>query len=174
MSKRISNHARRLNGYIIPTAHEIWTASVLSMQRNPSHGIDLLDNLEAPRVGVEVKFILTSPILPESDYPSAWTTQNHQVDYNDGITCHWALGQYQLDRLVKDIKAQTPEEFESHVAKRELWLVAWDWMNQYPPSTVKYGNIFRYAKKSDLPETQRTIEVKKGLIHLTGGVSLTI
>ena len=59
-----------------------------------------------------------------------------------------------------------------------LYIVEWAWMDRFPPHRVsgktKYSqwkNSFRYPKFGEIPKIKRTIQVEKGLVYLTKGVS---
>ena len=159
--------SRKFNS-IMPVVNEKWVASVLNMERNPHNGADLVDEKKL----LEVKFKL---IFPE--YPQSWTVQEHQLDYNNGKPCYWGLGTYLLDRPVSKIRTINHEKLEEMVKERTLYIVSWDWMNQYSPHETRgrteiteWEYTFRYPKLKDLPTTASTHKVKKGLILLTDGV----
>ncbi|MBT4135600.1 hypothetical protein HOD75_03030 [archaeon] len=174
-----ANHARRFNS-IMPTVNEIWASRVSGLERNPKKGPDLLGDGKF----AEVKFVLVKPQgNGKSDYPRAWTVLDHQVEYGEywnGIGL-WALGTYELDRPVQEIKTRDFDELEAMVTKRELWIVNWDWMYQYPVSncsgsswTSEWDNSFRYPKLKNLPQPIETYDVEKGLVHLTSDLQKKI
>jgi hypothetical protein len=161
--------ARIFNSHYMPRVNEEWAALVLGMQVNPDSGPDLVDENK----NVEVKFTLISP----RNYPRSWTVLEHQMDYNNGKPCFWALGTYELNRPVKKIRDRDIPRLEKLVVNRELYLVTWDWMHQYPASEVSgqtetssWHNTFRYPKLKDLPKITHSFKVEKGLVHLTEGV----
>jgi len=163
--------ARRFNN-VMPYVNELWAAQVLGMQVNSHHGPDIIDD----KKNCEVKF---SFLDRKGKYPVSWTVLEYQMDYNNGKPCYWALGTYRLRLPVKKIKTENTEELERLVTQRELFVVTWDWMHQYPAHAVSgftrksghWHNIFRYPKFKDLPKTTHAYEVDKGLVHLTEGVS---
>jgi len=166
-SSRKADHARRLNGFALPETNEIWAAEILGMQRNLGKGIDLID--DSRNLGVEIKFML------RPGESTAWTVQDHQVSYADnGRECYWGFGFYQLSRPVLKIRARKVETIERLVTRRELYLVSWDWINQFPPSRTKgktdkseWDLTLRYAGIHSLPRAFRIYDVEKGQVHLT-------
>ena len=167
LTSRKANHARRLNGYVLPAAKEIWASRVLRMQRNPGNGIDLID--DSRNLGVEVKFML------RPSESTAWTTQNHQLAYAaNGRECYWGFGFYQLDRPLIKVRTQDIEAVERIVTHRELYLVPWSWMDQFLPSKTsgktdktEWRLVLRYPRTYKLPRTFRSYDVEKGQVHLT-------
>lgn len=162
-------NCRRFNS-IMPSLHHKWTASVLNMEVNPEKGPDLIDDEKI----VEVKFTL---LHPEKKYPYSWTVMEHQMNYQNGRIGFWALGTYRLEKEVKDISEEEIGALEERVIQRELFIVPWNWMQQYPPSETRgeteysrWSNTFRYPKRSRLPQIASTLEVEKGIVHLVQGV----
>lgn len=162
------NHARKFNG-IMPYVHQKWVAKVLCMEQNPERGPDLLGN----GCFAEVKFLLRNPINYNQ---SAWTIQDHQVEYTDYWTGQgfWTFGFYNLKQPVSEIKTTDQEELELFVKQRELFVIPWSWAYQFPSHNCtgethqsKWNNHFRYAKISALPKIKSTHKVRKGLVHLT-------
>lgn len=155
---------------IVPRLHQEWCASVLDMQTNPRKGPDLIDDNKI----VEVKFCLVNN---QRGYPLSWTVMEHQVRYKNGNEGYWALGLYWFDQEIKRIRLVDLDLIEKNIRQREVYIVQWDWMNQYVPHNTsgetersKWENTFRYPKFKNLPRKIRTYEVKKGLVHLTEGV----
>ena len=169
-----ANHARTYNNPVSRT-NEIWAAKVLRMQTNEGNGPDLLDEGKI----VEVKFTLINPKGNQGHYPKAWTVLEHQLDFADLWTgqSFWAMGTYELDRPFRKINTFDPEKIERFVTCREMYLVQWNWIYQFPPHQTRGKTKFtewnltlRYPKEKDLPKIRRTYEVEKGLVHLTKGV----
>ena len=160
----------------MPEINQIWASRVLNMELNTGKGPDLLG------IGkfAEVKFSLINPKENgKTNYPDSWTVQEHQVEYNDLWTGYgfWTMGLYELDRPYQSIEipdAETAEDrekiLEEMVLKRELYIINWNWIYQYAPSKVKYGNIFRYPKLKDVPAVRESYNVNKGIVYLTKGV----
>ncbi len=163
--------AQRFNG-LMPRINEKWAASVLNMELNlPNTGPDLSDELKH----VEVKFSLVDAL---EKYPKSWTVQEHQMGYNNSKPCYWALALYRLRMPVGRISEGDIQRLDKLVTTRNLYIVTWDWMKQYPPHDV-YGysrksghwhNTFRYPKFDDLPKIIDSHKVRKGVVHLTEGV----
>ena len=155
----------------MPYVNELWAARVLNMQVNQSHGPDLTDDMK----NCEVKFSFLDKL---GKYPVSWTVLEYQMDYNNEKPCFWGLGTYKLKASVRKIKTENPEKLDELVMQRNLFIVTWDWMEQYPAHSVSgysrnsghWHNIFRYPKFKDLPKTTRIYEVDRGLVHLTEGV----
>ncbi|MBX4212341.1 hypothetical protein KW787_02710 [Candidatus Pacearchaeota archaeon] len=146
--------------------HELWAANALGMRVNDQDGADLIDR----RKIIEVKFTLDNP-----SYTRSWTVFEHQLSYNQEKAGYWGLGVYQLDRSIKKIKED--ENLEDSVGEREIYLVEWDWMNQFPPHSVSgktkssaWEYILRYPKAKLLPPTTHTYKVNKGKVYITEGV----
>lgn len=151
----------------MPTVNEKWAARILGMDWQPV-GIDLTGD----RCVVEVKFSLLG-----NGYSSTWTVLEYQMSYrkeHSGKRAYWGLGTYRLSKDVDKIRTRKEEELEKLVTERELWIVAWRWMNQFPPSETsgktrlsEWQNTLRYPKKKFLPPAVKTYEVERGKIYLT-------
>ena len=158
----------------MPAVNEIWAGQVLGMELNPKKGPDLIDGSKV----MEVKFCLIGEKCHAEKYHRSWTVLEHQMEYNDGTNAFWGLGFYEMKRPVSEIRSENLEALETMVLKRVLWVVPWDWMRQFPPSYTNgessYSSweiILRYPKLKDIPRTQKTYNVEKGLVHLTEGVN---
>jgi hypothetical protein len=169
---------RRFNS-IMPNVNEIWAAKVLHLTQNLGIGPDLIGE----DLFVEVKFSLIKPKDKREDYPRSWTVQNHQQKYPrmkkyKGKVGFWALGTYELDRPVSEIITTDPNELEERVLSRELTIIQWDWMKQFPVHKVsgrtnrsEWTNYFRYPKEYRFPQVYDICPVEKGRVYFTGGVS---
>lgn len=154
--------------------NEEWAAKVLGMKVLPE-GPDLIDNKKI----VEVKFSL---INIEKKYPLSWTVLEYQMAYPQefGKMAFWGLGKYWMNESISDITRQEAEDsefLERMVEKRELYIIKWDWMNQFKPSHVngqteisKWDHTLRYPKAKLIPKITQTHKVKKGLVLFTEGV----
>ena len=153
----------------MPHLNERWAAEVLGIQLNNHNGVDLIgDNYI-----MEVKFALPKEF--------GWTVLEYQMAYPKSYpkkNAYWGLGIYTLSAPVSKIRDAKEEKLEELVSMRELWIVPWQWMFQFPPSETsgktkfsEWNNTLRYPKKNKLPEIEETHKVKKGLVHLTRGVS---
>jgi len=157
----------------MPRVNEQWAAKVLGLKVNPSHGPDLIGD----NTIVEIKFNLNY-----KRYPRTWTILEYQMAYaqtNTGKTAYWGLGQYTLVKPVKEIKTKSKKKLEGFVLKRELYIVSWEWMEQFPPSETSgqtaissWNNILRYPKYSQLPKIISSHEVDKGIVNLTEGIDI--
>ncbi len=169
---------RRFNS-LMGVVNAQWAAGVLDMQVNPKNGPDLID----PTKIVEIKFKLIS----FSKYSHrSWRVLDYQTEYKEKseLKAFWGLGYYELKILIQDLKFSkktAPEELykrlEENVTQREIFLVNWEWMNQFPfyeqlgnTRISRWHNLIAFPKASKLPKITRTTQVKKGLVHLTGGV----
>ncbi|MDO8460491.1 MAG: hypothetical protein Q7S74_05245 [Nanoarchaeota archaeon] len=154
----------------MPQVNHLWAAKVLGMELNNNKGPDLIN--ASNDVGVELKFMLSNRSS------NGWTVQNHQLRYkNNNFTCYWGLGIYNLDRNVKEIDTEDKDRLEGMVVKREIYIVNYNWMNQFAPSRTsggtgrsKWNYVFRYAKFKSLPRIVESYEVDKGIVHITRGV----
>jgi len=165
---RRQNKARRFNS-IMPLVNHAWTSKILNIPINTHPGPDLINNDKF----VELKFAVT----PNVKNYIKWTVLEWQVNYqnqNPDKKGFWGLGIYQLQTPPSEIKTENLENLENLVISRELFIVEWDWINQFPPyhnsgETKKssWDHSLRHPKKNKLPKTIQTYEVNKGLIHLT-------
>ena len=162
----------RIFNTIMPALHHRWAADILGMELNKEKGPDLI----SPDKDAEVKFCLKSE---KRGYPICWTVLEYQLAYSNGKPCFWALGVYELNKEIKNIRTVSLSILENLVKKRELYIVNWDWMYQFPPSETKgetkyskWNNTLRYPKLKNIPEIIKTYEVEKGLVHLTQSVPI--
>jgi hypothetical protein len=158
--------ARRFNTYM-KDANHAWAARVLCLQVNPGTGPDLID--QERNLGVEIKFGLS---------PNSWTVLEHQLGYNRERECYWGLGIYSLDRPVSSIRTIDPEKLEEYVTEREVYVIGWGWMAQFPPHQTngqteisQWDNVLRYPKLALIPRITHTEKVDKGKINFTKGVN---
>jgi hypothetical protein len=167
--------ARIFNGSLMPCINESWAARVLGMQKTSNGGIDLVND----KKGVEIKFHLVGEKSGAQLYSRIWTILDYQMAYGTAqLPAFWGLGHYELDRPVSKIKTKSPGDLERFVLSRELWIVNWSWMEQFPPHETRgktkkssWNNVLRYAKFRCLPKNTRNYEVHGGLVHLTEGVN---
>jgi hypothetical protein len=176
------NHARKFNSYM-SAVNELWVSEVLGIPRNTTKGPDLI----TPEIFTEVKFALTHLSQnTTSNYPKAWTVLEHQTEYNKHHNSPgtWAFGLYELLNPISEIEIKDSEDFQERINRlenlvktRTLYLTNWDFIYQFKPHKTKgktelsqWENTLRYVKLKDIPETQQTYQVEKGLIHLTSNV----
>ena len=167
--------ARAFNS-LMHFVNEEWAAQVLNMQVNSEPGPDLIDDKKI----VEVKFTLIN--VPRR-YPLSWTVLEYQMDYpqEHEKKGFWGLGIYWMKKAVRELTkegANEPGFLESLVTKREVYLIDWSWMYQFPPhhtsgrtDVSEWDNILRYPKFHRVPAIIQTHKVRKGIIHLTEGVN---
>jgi hypothetical protein len=173
--------ARKFTNEMRPYHHN-WAAEVLYMDVNLEIGPDLIDDDKF----VELKFALKGPFKPTKDgksqnYPLTWTVLENQMTYPESTKKKgfWSLALYKLSKPVKSINAiDIIKGLESLVINRELYIVEFDWMKQYPPHNTsgkteisEWNNTLRYPKFKDIPQVTDKEEVEKGNIYLTEGVS---
>jgi len=156
---------------IFPALNHKWAARALGMEINPHNGPDLIDDNKI----VECKFTL---IDSKGIYPKAWTVLEYQLKYANVVKGYWGLGKYWLDRPISEIKTKNQGNLETMVLRREIYIVAWNWMHQYPAYRTKgktkiseWNHVLRYPKLKDVPRSIRNHKVEKGMVHLTEGVS---
>ncbi|MBX4196308.1 hypothetical protein KW805_01845 [Candidatus Pacearchaeota archaeon] len=161
---------RRFNSYMC-TPNHAWAARVLNMEPNRGKGPDIIDTCKK----VEIKFSLKEE-NPSHIY--SWTVSDHQLAYNGKTPCYWGLGMYELECPIRNIRTTDPEKLEELVVSRDLYIVRWDWMNQFPSSPSRgstdktvWNNMLRYPSSKHLPVTIKEIEVDKGKVYLTHGVN---
>lgn len=160
----------RIFNSLMPFHNEIWAANVLNMNLNPNKGPDLIDNDKA----VEVKFKL---LYSNGKYThKCWRVLGHQLNYNKEFPeIYWELGFYKLDKEVKNIKTKELEEITKY---RELYLVNWDWMNQFQlyhhKGQTKFSEwdyYMTFPKFNLLPPITSEKIVEGGKIFFTEGVN---
>ncbi|MDA3836139.1 MAG: hypothetical protein PF542_00800 [Nanoarchaeota archaeon] len=90
----------------------------------------------------------------------------------------WAAGLYKLSTPIENIDTKDLDQIEKLMISRELYLINWDWIYQFPPSLSKgtngnseWDNMIRYPKFNRLPKTTEEIKVDGGIIRLTEGVN---
>ena len=162
---------------IMPFVNHTWLADVMNMHVNRGKGPDLISPLNE----LEVKFTLKSD---DRRYPVSWTVMEHQMKYKNGKPINWALGIYWLKKPVADIPSNSSlNRLENLIEIREVYIVPWDFMLQYPPHETNgiskttgdsWKNTFRYPKIRDIPEPVKPYAVKKGLIHILPEVNTSI
>ena len=167
--------ARRFNP-IISKVNEKWGAKMLNMRVNQGNGPDLIDSEKV----VEVKFRL---IHPEKYTHLHWTILGYQFNYEQqaqeqGKNAFWAMGFYTLNQPVSKIRTNKIEKLESLILERELFIIKWDWANQFSLYLSKgktkksvWNHYLTSAKAKALPHTTNTYNVEKGKIHITKGVN---
>lgn len=152
--------------------NELWVANVLRMDVNPrSSGIDLSDK----RKDVEVKF--TRQREGECIHKS-WRVLGHELEFaKSGRPSFWALGFYFLNEEIKNIHVKTQLALEKKVVMREVFVLPWKWMYQYPTyhhvgqtRKSKWDHWLIFCKYKDFPRTTSTYSVKGGKVNLTWGV----
>ena len=151
--------------------NEKWAANALGMTVNFSKGPDLTDDKKV----VEVKFNL---LKPGAYSHKSWRVLGYQKEYDQlGKKAYWALGTYSLDRPISEIRTSSQEKLEQMVGERKLWLVKWDWMNQFPPywesgktKLSEWGHYLIFPKARLLPKVVKTHKVTGGEILFTEGV----
>jgi hypothetical protein len=165
------DHARKFNS-VMPSVNETWAADVLKMQRNPHKGPDLIDEKKI----VEIKFRL----MCEDEYSHlCWRILEHQKGYRqDGKKAYWGFGKYFLSKPVSKIRTNKELELESLVVSRELFIVPWEWVDQFPvyhqsgkTEKSEWNNHLIFAKGRLLPEIIESYQVEKGFVYLTSGVN---
>jgi hypothetical protein len=130
--------ARRFINFM-PYYHHEWAAAALGMEHNTGNsGPDLTYNDgEGDRCCVELKWALVPEIPVEAKYPKAWTVDEGQIDYPKTYgKGYWGVGLYTLDRPVRDITDEDLGSLDDLVTSRELWLIRWNWIDKYSPSSV--------------------------------------
>jgi hypothetical protein len=161
-------------GYV----HEDLMSRTLNMPINSTEpqGIDLLDNLK----GVEVKSCLINPFSQDSKkHYVKWTLFDYQLTWHEKykVPLYCALGSYQLDVPVSRIWTRNSRRLESHVTRRDFWIVPWSWTLGFPVRKAKHHD-YRYLRprpknKSGIPPQPPTtyiVPLSKGLLHFTEGV----
>jgi len=155
---------------LMPRFNEQWVASLLKMKKNPGNGPDLIDNEKA----VEVKFKI---IYPKGEYThKCWKVLGNQLNYDkDYPQIYWGFGLYRVKEYVKKVKQSELEDLTEY---RELYLVNWNWVKQFPVYHHKGKTKFSewehdiiFPKFSLIPKVIEQKEVEGGKIFFTEGVN---
>ena len=152
--------------------NEKWAAKVLDMQVNPSKGPDLIDKHKA----LEVKFEI---VYPEVKAHKCWRVLGYQLDYNKiHKEIYWGLGFYNFNEKIKNIKRIDFSNIEKLVDYREIYIVNWDWINQFQlyhqkgkTNISEWDHYLCYPKFALIPKIISSQEVKDGKIFFTEGVN---
>ncbi len=154
---------------LMPKINESWSAKILNMQVNPNRGPDLVDSIKA----VEIKFKM---LYPNGEYAhKCWRVLGHQLKYNQEFPeIYWGLGFYRVNKNLKRIKTNELDEITDY---RELYLVNWDWMNQFPiyhhngkTSFSEWDYYMLFPKFKLIPKIISEENVPGGKIFFTEGV----
>jgi len=147
----------------IGTVHVEWLTTIVggSQQKN---GIDII----TPTFGIEVK--------SKCDfYSHQWAVHEYQYHYfeqqNSDRELYWAFVFYRLSGTPNKLRNQY--DLEPFVKEREIWILPWDYVEQFPVSYPRTGP-YRYVKKRELPvDDMRTITVdKKNTIYIPPDTAL--
>lgn len=161
---------RKFNS-LMPKYNEDWSAKILGMKVNSSAGPDLIDDEKA----VEVKFNL----IPNEGYSyKGWKALGHQIIYNETYKeIYWGLGFYRINSRIKEISSRE-EINESIVLERELYLIEWDWINQFPlyhqkgrTEKSEWDHYISFPKFSLIPQVIEKYNVEGGKLFFTQGVN---
>lgn len=163
-------NSRKFNP-IMSSVNQKWGAEVLNMNITSKYGPDLTDKNKI----VELKF---NKIKGIKDYIS-WRVLENQVHYGKAKNRFWGLGTYKLKDEINNIETTNLSELEDIVLDRQLYLVEWNWINNFRPYKEKgigkigpYENIIRFPKFSIIPRIAARIEVERGSVYFTDGVPL--
>lgn len=161
--------ARRFNS-VMHLNNEAWAARILGMNINPSHGPDLIDDEKA----VELKFNL---VHPDRYSHKSWRVLGYQLPYGNSGEVYWGFGFYTLDREISQIHGGR-KKIGSMVLERELYLVQWDWINQFPiyhhrghTKISEWDYDILFPKFRLLPKVTHEFSVSGGKIFATEGVN---
>jgi hypothetical protein len=152
--------------------NETWAAKVLNMKINSKSGPDLIDDYKA----LEVKFEKTRPGVNNH---RCWKVLGHQLEYDKSHeNIYWGLGFYELNINVKDVKKKNLNNLEKIVNYRELYIVNWDWMKQFPlyhqkgkTDISEWDHFISYPKFKLIPDIISSKEVQNGKVFFTEGVN---
>ena len=159
---------------VMPIVNGTLVSEILNILLNIHDGPDLMDNNKF----VEVKFKL----FPNEKNYIKWTVLGHQVDYNNQYpqTGYWGLGTYDLKIPVQQIKTKDKSELEGLVKNRKLYIIKWNWINQFEAyhnkgqtEIFQWDHYLHHAKFNKLPEIISEHKVKKRKIFLTKGIDKT-
>ena len=155
---------------LMPFNNEKWAAEVLGIDINPVRGPDLINDNKI----VEVKFALAN----SKKSSLSWRVLGYQKDYGRGREAYWGLGTYQLSQPISSIKKHSSEELENLVTQRTLYLVNWEWMDQFPTyfesgetKISKWAEYIIFPKEKSLPKVIKEAEVSGGKVLFTEGVN---
>jgi hypothetical protein len=165
--------ARSFNS-VMPKYNELWAGKGLNMNINNHAGPDLIDGNKA----VEIKFKL----IHENKYSDkCWRVLEHQLDYDKIYSeIYWGFGFYSLNKEVKNINKKDIINLENLVNFRELYLVNWDWVKQFPiylqigkTKLSSWNHVLLYPRMNKLfPKSILSKEVSGGRVIFTEGINL--
>jgi hypothetical protein len=152
--------------------NEKWAAGALNMSVNSQRGPDLIDNEKA----VEVKF---ERIYPDVKFHKCWRFLGHQLDYDkEHNEIYWALGFYYFNKHINKINKKDLSRLDSFVSYRDLYVVNWGWMKQFPlyhqkgkTKLSEWDHYIGYPKFSKIPSIILSKEVDGGKLYFTEGVN---
>ena len=120
--------------------HRLWLGNLLTLNLHFSGGIDLYDDA----IGVELKCRYQR--WNHSFAVGARQISRFQED-NQGKELFWAFLFYDLENPPRRIRRR---DIGKHIFEREVWLLPWDWIKQFPISTPKTGP-YVYVHRKDFP-----------------------
>jgi hypothetical protein len=149
--------------------NEAWAADVLRMQINLHRGPDLIDETKI----VEIKFKMLSQNKKSKSL--SWKVLDYQLNYKREIEkAYWGLGFYTFHGDIRDIKNIHLMELEERVENRDLYILEWEWMNQFPiyhqsgkTEKTEWNNYLIYPKFKSIPSVVETTKVNGGKIFFT-------
>ncbi len=159
----------------MPIVNEKWVAGVLGIPYNPRDGPDLISE----DCYMEVKFHLLGDRENMRKYPrAAWTVMEHQLSWGkNGRVAYWGLGTFTIKTPVRKLRSKNERALEENVQERELWVLPWEFMEQYPKNETRgkskitgdeWYNVFRYPKISGIKKIEfLNYSVDRGTIHFS-------
>ncbi len=158
---------------LMPLINERWVADALNMKINPARGPDLIDNEKA----IELKFKM---LYSNGKYAhKCWRVQEHQLTYSKEFPeIYWGLGFYIFNEELKNIKRSNFSNIEKLVDYRELYIINWNWINQFPiyhhngkTKFSKWDYFMCFPKFNLIPNIISEEVVAGGKIFFTEGVN---
>lgn len=136
--------------------HRNWLANVLGLSASSMGGIDLYD----ARICIELK--------------SRYTRYNHSfavdarqrkrfAEENPSCDLFWAFLIYDLSHSPKSIGQRFI--IERFITKRDVWILPWDWIDQFPIATPRTGPYY-YVHRKDFPREMFMYTRGNARIHL--------
>ena len=143
--------------------HGEWLAQNLGMTASRAGGIDISNDT----INIELKSRMR-------DWHPTWTIHAYQINQfpkeNKGKELYWGFLLYGLTKTVPSIKHK---DLPHVIIDREVWLMPWDWVWQFPVHRPKTGP-YVYVKQHKLPDpkTFSRFPKKRGAIWVPKGSSL--
>ena len=148
----------------IEVVHRNWASETFHIPKPEKTGIDLADE----EIGIELKCRL-------SKYTENYAIHAYQIsqfeEENFGKELYWGFINYSISKNVINIHGK--DKLKNLVIERDITIIPWKWIKQFPISHPKTGP-YVYAKKKNFPtrENMNKIEIENNKIYMPRGCLL--